>query len=89
MDKPTIEKKVCDLITPHCQFNEDKLSLDSDLRENYGIDSIVLVEILCELECVFSITIDDQLLTYDDFSTIRKISGFINNRLNGIIENVV
>jgi acyl carrier protein len=83
LDKQTIETKIHDLIKEFAQFNKDNLLLDSDLGDTYGIDSIDLVKILFELENVFQVAVDDHLLTYDNFSTIRKIADFIDGKLHG------
>ncbi len=81
MDKQNIASKIRELIKARCQFNQDKLDMDSDLRNNYGIDSIVLVEVLFEIETIFKVAVDDNLLTYDNFNTVQKICDYVYNRL--------
>ena len=73
MDRQAIQEKVIDLIKENCQFNKDEIELDADLRDNYGIDSLAIVNILVDLEDAFNITIDSGLLSYDSFSNTRKI----------------
>jgi acyl carrier protein len=81
MQKEEIEKKVCELLKTRCQFNGDNIQLDCDLRDNYGIDSIALVELLIEIECEFDITVDSNLLTYECFSTGAAISDYVFKKL--------
>jgi acyl carrier protein len=82
MKKEDIEKKVCEILKSRSQFNGDNIELNLDLRDNYGIDSIALVELLIEIECEFDITIDSNLLTYDCFSTGNAISEYVFNKVN-------
>jgi acyl carrier protein len=82
MDKQAIQEKVIDVIKENCQFNKDEIELDADLRDNYGIDSLAIVNILVDLEDAFNITIDSGLLSYDSFSNTRKIIDYINATIN-------
>ena len=84
MEKQAVERKIFDLIQTFAQFNKDNMQVDSDLGDTYGIDSIDLVKILFEVENIFQVAVDDHLLTYDNFSTIRKISDFINGKLQEV-----
>lgn len=82
MEKKVIEEKVCEVIRANCQFNKENIILDADLRDNYGIDSIAIVNILIEIECMFDITIDSNKLSYDYFSTMGKIVNYLHIILN-------
>lgn len=81
MDKKSIEEKVIKIIEANCQFNKEKVDLVSDLRDNYGIDSILIVNILVEIECEFDITIDSSLLSYEGFSTVGKIVDYVSSAI--------
>lgn len=82
MDKQIIQEKVVKIIEGSCQFNLGKIDLVCDLRDNYGIDSILIVNILVDIECEFDITIDSSILTYESFSTVGKIVDYVNGVLN-------
>ena len=82
MDNQTIQEKVIEVIKANCQFNKDEIELDADLRDNYGIDSLSIVNILVDLEDTFNITIDSGLLSYDSFSSTRKIIDYINTTIS-------
>lgn len=77
MEREEIEKKVCEIIEGKSQFNGENIRMENDLRENYGIDSIVLVEMLVEMEAVFGITFDSSMLSYEHFSTAKSIVDYI------------
>lgn len=82
MQKQEIESKVCEAVSRVAQFNNDNIEVSSDLRDNYGVDSIVLVELLVELEDIFGITFDSSSLTYDTFSNVNSITDYVYNELN-------
>jgi acyl carrier protein len=82
VDKQAIDEKLGAIIKENCKFNSDQIQFDLDLRDNYGIDSIVLVEMLVAIEAAFDITIDSNLLTYDCFSTMGKITDYLYQQLN-------
>ncbi len=82
MQKQEIESKVCEVVSRVAQFNNDNVVADSDLRDNYGVDSIVLVELLVEIEDIFGITFDSSSLTYETFSTVNSITDYVDNILN-------
>ncbi len=81
MEKSTLEKKVLEIISERSQFNKDNIIPDNDLRDNYGIDSIILVEMLIEIEEVFGVTFDSSMLSYEYFSTAKSISDYVYERL--------
>ncbi len=82
MQKQEIEQKICEVVSRLAQFNSDNIEVESDLRDNYGVDSIVLVELLVELEDVFAITFDSSFLTYEVFSTVKSISDYVYSKVN-------
>jgi acyl carrier protein len=82
MELKTIENEMCDLINRFCPFDCDQVLPDQDLKENYGIDSIALVEMLVEIEGVYGITFDSSFLTYEYFSTVERIAKYISEKVN-------
>ncbi len=83
MTKSEIESKICELVQTYSQFDGDNVQLSGDLREDYGIDSIALVELLVDIESQFDVTFDSSFLTYESFSTAGSIADHINEKLNG------
>lgn len=82
MEKRIVEEKVCEIIKQSCLYNSDNISIGGDLRENHGIDSIGLVELLVNIENEFNIVVDSNLLTYDNFSTPKAISDYVCSKLS-------
>ena len=77
MTKEEIERRICEMIKERALIPSDTIRLDKDLRENYGVDSLVLVELLVEIECAFDITFDSSSLTNEFFSTAGTIADYV------------
>ncbi len=85
MIKKEIEEKVCELVRAFCIFEGDNVQLDGDLREDYGIDSIGLVELLVDIESKFDIVFDSSFLTSESFSTAGNLVDYIDQKLNATL----
>lgn len=85
MNKEEIELKICEMIKERAPIPSDTIRLDEDLRENYGVDSLVLVELLVEIECEFDITFDSSSLSNEFFSTARTISEYVYQKMAAAI----
>jgi acyl carrier protein len=67
---------------------EEKLNLavpsvDTDLFDSGGLDSLSFVELLLQLELEYGIKIPLADLELDNFRSIGKIAGFVAQRLDG------
>lgn len=85
MTKEIIERKICEMIKERAPIPSDTIRLDEDLRENYGVDSLVLVELLVEIEIAFDITFDSSSLTNEFFSTAGTIADYVYQRMAAAI----
>lgn len=83
MQKKDIENRICEILKNHCQYNADNIVVDNDLRENYGVDSLILVELLVEIEAGFDITFDNEMLTYEHFSTVSSLADYVFEKIGG------
>ena len=81
MSKDEIEQKICEMIKEKAPIPSDTIQLNEDLRENYGVDSLCLVELLVEIECVFDITFDSSSLTNEFFATAGTISDYVYQKM--------
>lgn len=81
MRKDEIERKICEMIKERAPIPSDTIGLNEDLRENYGVDSLVLVELLVDIECAFDITFDSSSLTNEYFATAGTISDYVYQKL--------
>ena|SRR5690554_4960201 len=60
---------------------------DEDIDENIdlfkvGLDSIKTIRLVVELETIFDITIEDDDLVIENFSTLSKIVEMVNSKIN-------
>ena len=65
-----------------------ELSLDpselhpaTDLRDDLGLDSAALLELVLAIEAEFGVEIDVEEITEANFRTIAAISGFLHSRV--------
>jgi acyl carrier protein len=77
----TVEKTVSDLVAKYARFNGDAINSTADIRETYGVDSLKIVELLTDVESLYDITIESSLLSYENFSTVRKIAAYIREKV--------
>lgn len=56
-------------------------SVDTDLFDTGGLDSLTFVELLLELEREYGVKVDLEDLELGNFQSIAKIAGFIAQRL--------
>jgi acyl carrier protein len=59
----------------------NSLDYDTDFFEKGIIDSTGIVELISFVEMTFNFTILDEELTLENFSSINKLTGFINRKL--------
>ncbi|OHX39629.1 MULTISPECIES: acyl carrier protein [Cytobacillus] len=78
MDNLELKKLILEKVS-NSLGREVKLKYDTNLL-NEGINSLLLIEIIVELEEVFSIEILDDDLTTDNFNSIDSISNLLLNK---------
>jgi acyl carrier protein len=81
MNKAELDQKICGIIRQRAPLQTDEVRMDADLRETYGVDSIVLVELLVEIETEFDMAFDSSALSGDVFSTAETISDYVGQKL--------
>ena len=77
MDKDFIVDKVRDILSERCNIKKEVVGLDVVLADYLGVDSLVIVEIIYELEEAFGVEIASQ-----DFQGVKTV-GDIVNYING------
>lgn len=79
MNRKEIEEKVKDFLVEELEIDEDRIFPESRLKEDMGIDSLEVVDIVVLVESNFGFK-----LTASDFKDIRTLEEFcdiIENRL--------
>lgn len=69
-------EKVKEIILDTIGCSADAITIDANLKEDLGIDSLDAMELSMALEEAYNITIDEDALK--DFDTVKKIVEYID-----------
>ncbi len=72
--------KVKEIIINELKVDADKITLDTNLKDDLGADSLDAVEIVMALEDEFNISIPDEEI--QNISTVKKLVEYIESKLN-------
>lgn len=72
--------KVKEIIVNELKVDADKITLDTNLKDDLGADSLDAVEIVMALEDEFSISIPDEEI--QNISTVKKLVEYIESKIN-------
>lgn len=78
MEKSVIETKLNNLIYKHFGDSGLTANRDSEIKNEFDLDSIKMLEIILDMEEMFDIEISDE--DSNELSTINKISDYIKNK---------
>lgn len=72
--------KVRELLASQFDMDADKITMETDIVENLGADSLDLVELITMLEEEFGIVITDESIY--GYKTVGEITSFIESMLD-------
>lgn len=75
-----IEQQIISLIAAAVTLPEGDIALTEPLT-GYGVDSLLLVELLVEIEEKFDIAFDSSSLSGEHFATAAAIAGYVREKL--------
>lgn len=81
VDFNEIQERVIEVVSRNAVFNADKVNESSQIRQDHGIDSIKIVELVVDLEEEFDIEVDNSSLSFDNFATIELITNYVIDKL--------
>ena len=90
MNSDEIKNKMIDMIQtlfPDSGVDKDILPY-VDLIDDLGMDSIIFISIVVEVEDLFGITVPDDMLLMENFKDIDGIIQIIENSKNAVEEGV-
>ena len=76
----SIEQEIMEVVEKRLKWNENDLSLESNLKEDLKADRIDSVEVLFEIEEMYDIVIEDELA--EDINTVGDIVNVVNSLQN-------
>lgn len=69
MEKPEIQQKLAEILSKHTSLDTSALAPEKHLRNDLGLDSLDVAELIYEIEEAFGVTIADEAA-----AKIQKIS---------------
>lgn len=81
MEYDKLIDKVKELVQGRAKKNADKIETDLNLKEQYGIDSIGITELVFDIEDAFGIQFESNALAFDNLATVTKIADYVASKL--------
>ncbi len=76
-----VQREIHNYIVDNILFDDgEKLNEDLSFQDNGILDSTGFLELITFIEEKFGIEISDQELIPENFDTLRKVSGFVQNK---------
>lgn len=69
------EKKIINIIVEQLQIEREKVTLDANLMDDLGANSLDLVELVMTMEKEFDLEITDEVA--EKITTVREVSGSV------------
>lgn len=71
-------EKLTEIIAKELNVAKSKVTMDTNLQDDLGADSLDAVELIMAIEEEFSVTIPDE--SAQSFKTVRDIAQFLENQ---------
>lgn len=81
MDKKEIEDKIIDIISVFL-IDDIEISNGSLLKEDLGLDSMTIVNLVLDINNDFNISIKSNEIIKDNFYSISNLVDFISRKIN-------
>jgi acyl carrier protein len=79
MSDPTVTQKIIAALADYLKRDPQTIEADHHLRDDLGLDSMAVIELLYKIEEVFNIRIPDQDLV--GLSTVGAVAQYVDQRL--------
>ena len=74
-----IFEKIKKIISSKTGIDKESIALDSNIAEDFNLDSIEIFELLSEIEDEFSIEVEED--AYDSIKTVQDLVSYVENAL--------
>ena len=83
MNPAEIESRIKEMVVDRLflKVTPEELASDASLIDDYGVDSVALLELVVGLEEEFGIVVEDGDFDLANFSTVKALAGFVRQRL--------
>lgn len=82
MKKEDIQEALLDFITRNFMVEREEVDLEKSMIDEGIIDSFGLIEIAAFMEKKFSMNVEDDDMTRENFGSVIKIVNFIHKHVN-------
>jgi acyl carrier protein len=79
MNDPTVTQKIIAALADYLKRDPNTIETDHHLRDDLGLDSMAVIELLYKIEEVFNIQIPDQDLVA--LSTVGAVAQYVDQRI--------
>ncbi len=83
MNTAEIESRIKEMVVDRLflKVTPEELASDASLIDEYGVDSVALLELVVGLEEVFGIVVEDDDFDIKNFSSVQALTEFVRLRL--------
>ena len=83
MNTAEIESRIKEMVVDRLflKVKPEELASDASLIDDYGVDSVALLELVVGLEEVFGIVVEDGDFDLANFSSVKALAEFVKLRL--------
>jgi len=60
----------------------EEIETDKSLIDEYGVDSVSLLELVVGIEEEFSVSVDDEDFSVEHFETVAALADFVRGKMN-------
>ena len=75
-----VYEKLCELLSDQLEIDKEKITMDTNIVDDLGADSLDVVELLMSLEDEYEITITDDAVR--ELFTVREVVEFVEKLLD-------
>ena len=83
MNIAEIESRIKEMVVERLflKVAPEELASDASLIDDYGVDSVALLELVVGLEEVFGIVVEDDDVDLANFSSVKALAEFVAQRM--------
>ena len=83
MNIAEIESRIKEMVVERLflKVAPEELASDASLIDDYGVDSVALLELVVGLEEVFGIVVEDDDFDLANFSSVKALAAFVAQRM--------
>lgn len=79
MNQEEIFKKIQKLLSAQFDVSEDKITMQTDIAKDLGVDSLDVIDILMSVEYEFKIEVPDE--DAENVKTVEQMVEYVKNKL--------